>query len=139
MIPVKSAAAMTIAVLLLAATFLGCAGSSPDSSLPPSDPAPSKDITIVFGDLNWDSAAVQNRIAQYILENGYGYSTETVLGGTLPILQGLRRGDVHIAMEVWIPNQPEVWNEALAEGAVFAVGQSIGRDWQSAFVIPAYL
>ena len=29
--------------------------------------------TIVFSDLNWTSAQVQNRIAQYIVEHGYGY------------------------------------------------------------------
>ena len=66
-------------------------------------------------------------------------SCATLKCGTLPILQGLRRGDIHIAMEVWIPNQPEVWDQAVVEGAVFTAGRSLGHDWQSAFVIPAYL
>ena len=42
-------------------------------------------------------------------------------------------------MEIWLPNQNEAWNEAREEGAVLSVGQSLGKDWQSAFVIPAYL
>ncbi len=95
--------------------------------------------TIIFGDLSWDSALLQNRVAQYIAELGYGYPTETKAGDTLPLFQGLRRGDTHVAMEIWLPNQNAAWNEARASGEVISVGTSLGQDWQSAFVIPAYL
>ena len=60
-------------------------------------------------------------------------------GATLPLFQGLKRGDTHVTMEIWLPNQDEAWEEARAEGAVLSVGKSLGNDWQSAFVIPAYL
>ena len=95
--------------------------------------------TIVFSDLNWTSAQVQDRIAQYVVEKGYGYPTEVVFGATLPLFQGLRRGDSHVTMEVWLPNQSEAWMEAQAAGEVISLGHSLGEDWQSAFVIPAYL
>ena len=95
--------------------------------------------TIIFGDLTWDSAQLQNRIAQYITEYGYGYPTETKLGDTLPLFEGLKRGDTDVTMEIWLPNQDEAWNKARADGAVLSVGRSLGTDWQSAFVIPAYL
>ena len=95
--------------------------------------------TIVFSDLNWTSAQVQNRIAQYIVEHGYGYPTDVVFGGTLPLFQGLRGGDTHVTMEIWLPNQSDAWNEALINGEVVSVGASLGKDWQSTFVIPAYL
>ena len=95
--------------------------------------------TIVFSDLNWTSAQVQNRIAQYIVEHGYGYPTDLVFGGTLPLFQGLRGGDTHVTMEIWLPNQSEAWDEALANGEVVPIGASLGSDWQSTFVIPAYL
>ena len=94
---------------------------------------------IVFSDLNWTSAQLQNRVAQYIVEEGYDYPTEVVFGSTLPLFQGLRRGDTHVTMEIWLPNQDEAWMDALAEGEVVSVGKSLGEDWQSAFVIPAYL
>ena len=94
---------------------------------------------IVFSDLNWTSAQLQNRIAQYIVEKGYGYPTELVFGATLPLLQGLRRGDTQVTMEIWLPNQEDAWVDALAAGEVVLIGESLGRDWQSAFVIPAYL
>ena len=95
--------------------------------------------TIIFGDLNWSSALLQNRIAQYIVEHGYGYPTDVKFGATLPLFQGLKRGDTHVTMEIWLPNQDEAWEEARVEGAVLSVGKSLGSDWQSAFVIPAYL
>ena len=95
--------------------------------------------TIIFGDLNWSSALLQNRIAQYIVEKGYGYPTDVKFGATLPLFQGLQNGDTHVTMEIWLPNQDEAWNAAREEGAVLSVGQSLGKDWQSAFVIPAYL
>ena len=95
--------------------------------------------TIIFSDLNWSSAQVQNRVAQYIVDKGYGYPTDVVFGATLPLFQGLRRGDTHVTMEIWLPNQDEAWMEAQAAGEVISVGESLGKDWQSSFVIPAYL
>ena len=102
-------------------------------------PEPEPKDTIVFSDLNWASAQIQNRIAQYILEKGYGYPTDVVSGGVLPLFRSLRNGDIHVTMEIWLPNQDEAWNEARAAGDVVSVGESLGRDWQSAFVIPRYL
>ena len=95
--------------------------------------------TIVFSDLNWPSAQLQNRIAPYIVEKGYGYPSEVVFGSTMPLLQGLRRGDTQVIMEIWVSNQNEAWHKALAAGEVVPIGPSLGADWQSAFVIPAYL
>ena len=60
-------------------------------------------------------------------------------GATLPLFQGLKNGDTDVTMEIWLPNQNDAWNAAREEGAVLSVGQSLGKDWQSAFVIPAYL
>ncbi len=103
------------------------------------EPSTGPKETIVFGDLSWESALLQNRIAQYIVEHGYGYPTDVKFGSTMPLFEGLRRGDTHVAMEIWLPNQDEAWEKARAEGEVLSVGKSLGEDWQSAFVIPAYL
>ena len=95
--------------------------------------------TIIFSDLNWTSAQIQNRVAQYIVEKGYGYPTDVVFGSTLPLFQGLRNGDTHVTLEIWLPNQVETWTQAINNGEVVSVGASLGNDWQSSFVIPAYL
>lgn len=57
----------------------------------------------------------------------------------MPLFQGLRRGDIQVSLEIWLPNQIEAWYEAEANGEVVEIGKSLGNDWQSAFVIPAYL
>ena len=101
-------------------------------------PDPTKE-PIIFSDLLWVSAQLQNRIAQYIIEHGYDYPTGVIAGATLPLLEGLQRGDTDVTMEVWLPNQDEGWNKARSDGVVLSVGHSLGSDWQSAFVIPAYL
>ena len=95
--------------------------------------------TVVFANMNWYSVQLQNRIARYILENGYDYPINLVSGSSLTLLQALREGDVDVVMEVWLPNQNLTWEEALAAGDVLSLGTSLGTDWQSAFVIPAYL
>jgi len=99
---------------------------------PPKEP-------IVFSGLNWDSAQLQNRIAQYIVEKGYGYPSRAEFGGTLELFGGLRRGEIDVAMEIWLPNQHEAWEAAQAAGEVISAGRSLSSVWQSAFVIPAYV
>ena len=96
-------------------------------------------LTVVFSDLNWQSAQLQNHIARYIVENGYGYPTNAVSGPTLQALQALRDGDSHVMMEIWLPVLGLAWEEARESGEVFSPGTSLGKDWRSAFVIPAYL
>jgi glycine betaine/proline transport system substrate-binding protein len=100
--------------------------------------APAKE-TIVFAGLNWPSAQLQNAIARRIIEAGYGYPTDAIEGGTIPLQAGLLGGDIDVTMEVWLPNQQEFWGNALAEGAVIPVGKSLDDNWQSAFVVPTYL
>ena len=59
--------------------------------------------TIVFSGLNWDSAQVQNAVARYIIENGYGYPTDHIEGATVPLFQGLLKGEIDVTMEIWLP------------------------------------
>ena len=99
---------------------------------------PSED-TIVFSELDWKSARVQTRIAQYIVEHGYGYSTDLMQGGTNHLFQNLRDGSSHVSMEIWLPTQADDWGVARANGEVEFIGVSLDPDWQSTFVIPKYL
>jgi glycine betaine/proline transport system substrate-binding protein len=94
---------------------------------------------IVFADLDWPSAQLQNAIARYIVENGYGYPTDVLFGGTIPLWQGLLGGDIDVFMEAWLPNMQDLWDAALADGSVIPVGKSLDDNWQSAFVVPTYL
>jgi glycine betaine/proline transport system substrate-binding protein len=82
---------------------------------------------------------VQNGVARYIVEHGYGYQTSQIEGSTLPLFQGLRKGDIDITMEIWLPNQDAAWNEAVKAGEVIPVGKSLEDNWQSSFLIPKYM
>ena len=94
---------------------------------------------IVFNDLGWDSALTQNRIAQFIVEMGYGYPTDVLEGGTTVAIPALRRGDSDVMMELWLPNAREAWEEATVAGELVSLGESLSRLSQSAFMIPAYV
>ena len=101
-------------------------------------PDPTKE-PIIFSELPWESAQLQNRIAQYVIEYGYGHPTGVVSGSIPSLFEGLQRGYIDVTMEVWLPSQELEWDKARSEGQVLDVGQSLGSSWQSAFVIPAYL
>jgi len=121
--PIPAMSAVVALVMVVA-----CSTASDDSIGP-----------IVFNDLGWDSSLSQNRIAQFIVEKGYGYSTGLIEGGTTVAIPALRRGDSDVMMELWLPNAREAWEEATAAGEVVSLGESLSKLSQSAFMIPAYL
>jgi glycine betaine/proline transport system substrate-binding protein len=95
--------------------------------------------TIVFGDLSWDSVQVHNRIMAFIIENGLtGYTADFVPGDTLPILTGLKGGDVDVDMESWHNNFPEVYRKSIESGDVIDLGQNM-PDAPQGWWVPRYL
>ncbi len=92
---------------------------------------------ITFADYGWDSAIVLNRIAQFILEEAYGYETGSVPGETIPLFQGMLSGDVQVSMEIWAA-QLEGWDEAIEAGEVHSLGLSIDESVQGWWV-PTYV
>ena len=102
----KFLAMAVVAVMAAMLALAACGGDGDDEDK----------ATITFGDLNWASALLQNRIAQYIVEHGYGYPTDVKFGATLPLFEGLQRGDTDVTMEIWLPNQDEAWDKARSEG-----------------------
>ena len=112
---------------------------TPESYVPlvptPSFIGSKKTREIVFAGLDWTSVAVQNGVASYIVEHGYGYPVSFMHGSTVPLFQGLIKGDVDINMEVWLPNQNEAWDKGTKNGQVIGVGKSLADNWQSTFVV----
>ncbi len=104
-------------------------------------PTPSLDVgkpTIVFSDLRRQSAQIQNRIAMFIVQHGYGYPVDSISGETLLLWDKLLDGDSLVTMEIVLPNQQEAWDEAIIDGAVIPLGESSEPNWQG-FVVPTYL
>jgi len=51
---------------------------------------------IKFGDLQWQTIRINNAIAMFIIEHGYGYPVESVMLST-PVMQAsLPKGDIDV-------------------------------------------
>src|SRR5690606_33781548 len=62
------------------------------------------DRPVVFGDLNWGSAEFHTAVAAYIIRHGYGCETDSIPGDTIPLINGVARGDADLVMEIWTAN-----------------------------------
>lgn len=122
----RTAAALAVALLVGA------------PALAQSDDCAGFDRTIVFAELGYGSADIMTDVARIVLEEGFGCTTDALPGATLPILQGMIRGDIDVDMEVWIDNTPEFWIEAVAAGNVRELS-SVFDDAAQGFYVPRYL
>lgn len=120
--------ALALAVALVAAV----------PALAQADDCAGFDRTIVFAELGYGSADIMTDIARFVLEEGFGCATDALPGATLPILQGMIRGDIDVDMEVWVDNTPEFWIEAVAAGNVRELS-SVFDDAAQGFYVPRYL
>ena len=102
------------------------------TATPTSDP-------IVFANTGTDSVQIQNAIARFIVENGYGFQTDSVFGDGTPLRQDLFNGDIHVNMKVLLTGQQSAWDDAVAQGEVVALGRSRIGSWPAAFVVPTYV
>lgn len=98
-----------------------------------------KPVTLVFGDLSWDSAQVHNRIAAFIIQNGIGtYNVEYTAADTLVTVNGIAQGDIDIDMESWHSNLMEAYERYVAAGDLVDLGQNM-PDAPQGWWIPRYL
>jgi len=123
---------MVFSVILIASLILvpiaGCTSETPEPTKEP----------IIIADVGWDSVQVNNRILAFILEHGYGYEYELIPGETIPLFAGLSRGDIDVNMEVWVENQQEAFDKALADGTVIDLGSNFSDSWQG-WLVPTYV
>lgn len=123
--------AAALAGVLLAAA--GCGGGLDGGG----SPGDQKQV-IRLGDMQWQSLWINNAIAGFIIEKGYGYPVETV-EVTTPIMQlSLVRGDLDVAMEIWTGNMVDWYNEVIEKGQMLDLGKVMDRTTQGWYV-PAYV
>lgn len=96
------------------------------------------DRPIVFAGLDWDSNAFHTAVAEFVLQHGYGCETDQIPGSTIPLLNGMARGDIDITMEIWEDNVKDAWEEALEKDQVVDLGINFPDAIQGWFV-PKYL
>ncbi|MHC4277842.1 MAG: ABC transporter substrate-binding protein [Planctomycetota bacterium] len=113
-----------LGAVLILSSFVGCATGGGN--------------TIVLGEGDWDSFAVQTRIAGFILENGYDYEVTFVVGGTIPLAAALTRGDVDVLIEAWTESTPEAYADGFADGSIVELGIDFADSWQG-WLVPTYM
>ncbi len=96
------------------------------------------DRPVVFAGLDWDSNSFHVAVAGFILEHGYGCRVDSIPGSTIPLLNGMARGDIDITMEMWIPNVKDAWEQAVARGQVVEVGTAF-PDATQKWYVPKYI
>jgi len=96
------------------------------------------DDTIMFGGLDYGSAAFHTALARAILEKGYGCETDVIPGTTLILNQGLARGDVDLLMEVWTANTAQAFLDAEEAGKVVRLGATF-PDAIEGWFVPRYV
>lgn len=122
-------------LVLLAAVVVGAALFL---TRPEQRAAPGGGETISFADTSFETLWVNNAIAGYIIENGYGYPVETV-EVTVPIAQqSLANGELDIYMELWRTNSMDWYLRVTESGEVLDLGPVFERSTQG-FYVPRYV
>lgn len=115
--------------LLVAMVAVACAGGGSEDAEKP---------TIRFSDTQFESIWINNAIAQFIVEHGYGYPVESV-ELTTPVMQvSLANGDIDINLELWQQNWLPNYNESVAAGKIINLGMTYEGGPQF-FVIPTWV
>jgi ABC-type proline/glycine betaine transport system substrate-binding protein len=96
------------------------------------------DRELVFAGLDWSSAQVHNYVAGTILQAGFGCEFTDIPGSTIPMVQGLVRGDIDINMEIWFNSAPDMYHGAAARGEVLDLGLNMSA-LELSFLVPRYV
>jgi len=107
------------------------------SLLNAASPVRAAEPTIHFADLNWESGSLITDILRYIVEKGYGYSTDTLPGTTITLETALSKNDIQVIGEEWAGRSP-VWVKAQAAGQVVSLGDIV-KGATEGWWVPEYV
>ena len=113
--------------------------STPIAVAIPAEPvAPQPKEVIRFYAGQWDSLWLNNAIAMYIAEYGYGYPVEQVQGTTVNMQNALPVGKLDVNMELFKENIINWFNQETAAGNIIETGTVYARSVQGWYV-PTYV
>lgn len=92
------------------------------------------DRPVVFADLNYGSAQFHTAVASRIVRDGFGCEIDSIPGDTIPLINGVARGDADIIMEIWTANPAQAWVDAEADGKTVALGTTFPDATEGWFV-----
>jgi glycine betaine/proline transport system substrate-binding protein len=129
--PKKSSKAWLLVALALAVIVVGLGACSS------SDDAADKAV-IKFADNQFESIWINNAIIQYIMEEGYGYETESIEMSTVIAQTALQSGQVDVWLELWQQNMPVWYEEEIGKGTIENLGAMYEQGPQF-YIIPMWV
>ncbi len=94
--------------------------------------------TIRFADNQYESLWINDALAQYIIEKGYGYPTDTVELTTQLAQVALVRGDVDVWIEMWVEYYPDWFARETAAGNIIEL-DAVMFQGPAFFVVPKWV
>jgi glycine betaine/proline transport system substrate-binding protein len=110
-------------MLLLPLLAAGCGGGKP---------------VIRLHDTQDESQWVNNAIAEFIIEEGYGYPVEAVVETTQVMQAALPKGEIDLNLEGWQQNIIDWYDEQIAKGTIVNLGMTFEGGPQF-FTIPRWV
>jgi len=86
----------------------------------------------------YDSSLINNAIAEYVIEEGYGYPVEIVEITNQMMQEALPKGEIDLKMETWQQNRIDWYNENIENGNIVNLGMTYEAGPQF-FIIPAWV
>lgn len=110
--PIRSAVLIAISTVVVLAAA-ACGGEETETK-----------PTIRLADTQFESGWINNAIAEYVIEKGYGYPVESVIVSTFVAQATLASGDLDLMLELWQQNNPEWYEKETAAGNVINMGMT---------------
>ena len=85
-----------------------------------------------------DSHFLNNALAEFIIESGYGFPVETVVETTPVLMEALPKGEVDLNLEGWQQNIPNWYQEHITKGNIVNLGMTFEGGPQF-FIIPKWV
>lgn len=92
---------------------------------------------IHFGELTWESGSLITEVLRLLVEQGYGYPTDTLPGSTVSLETALAHNDIQVIGEEWAGRSP-AWIKAEAEGKVAGLGDIV-KNANEGWWVPDYV
>jgi glycine betaine/proline transport system substrate-binding protein len=93
--------------------------------------------TVILGEASWASSIFHNRVAGYIIENGFDVAVETQPTETAVMIATLPNGDIDVSLELWSDNVP-TYADDIEEGKYIEISTNFDDNTQGLYV-PGYL
>ncbi|MCJ1884192.1 ABC transporter substrate-binding protein [Pseudomonas sp. LA21] len=92
---------------------------------------------IHFGELTWESGSLITEMLRLLVEQGYGYPTDTLPGSTVSLETALARNDIQVIAEEWAGRSP-AWVKAEAAHKVYGLGDIV-KNADEGWWVPDYV